>query len=59
MKYKEIDECVKELNGWYDKLLGHYCEDRICAECVLADEDHDCVLNNLQDLINKLEEKQL
>ena len=59
--YKEIDECVKELNGMYDKLLNHYCEDsnRICAECVLADEDHDCVLNNLQDLINKLEEKQL
>lgn len=44
MKYKEIDECAKELNG--------------CNECVLAEGDDECVLNILQDLIDKLEEKQ-
>lgn len=56
---KGIDECVKELNGLYDKLYKRYCGVRACNECILAEGDDECVLNILQDLINKLEEKQL
>ena len=59
MKYKEIDECVKELDGCYGKLYKRYCGVGACNECILAEGDDECVLNVLQDLINKLEEKQL
>ena len=59
MKYKEIDECAKELNGCYDKLYKRYCRVSACNECVLVEGDDECVLNILQDLIDKLEEKQL
>lgn len=59
MKYKEIDECVKELDGCYDKLYKRYCGVRDCDECILAEGDDECVLNILLDLIGALEEKQL
>lgn len=59
MKYKEIDECVKELDGCYDKLYKRYCGVRYCDECILAEGDDECVLNILLDLIGALEEKQL
>ena len=39
MKYKEIGECVKELDGLYDKLYKRYCGVRACNECILAEGD--------------------
>ena len=35
MEDKEIDECVKELNGLYDKLHERFCEGTFCTGCVL------------------------
>ena len=56
MKYKEIDECVKELNGMYDKLHKRFCEGTFCTECNLDEPYCDCLLSKLQDLIDALEE---
>lgn len=58
-KYKEIDECVSELNDCYDKLYKRYCDVENCRRCVLSEDGDYCILNDLQDLINKLEETQL
>lgn len=58
MKYKEIDEFVKELGNCYDKLNNRFCEGKTCIGCVLQYGSQDCVLNVLQDLIDALEEKQ-
>lgn len=54
---KGIDECVKELNGLYDKLYERFCEGKFCTECPL-DEPFGCLLITLVDLIDALEEKQ-
>lgn len=59
MKYKEIDECVKELNGMYDKLYERCCEGKFCTECFLDEPLGDCLLITLENLIDALEEKQL
>ena len=55
-EYKEIDECVKELNGLYDKLYERFCEGKICIGCPIGEQD--CLLTTLEDLIDSLEEKQ-
>lgn len=55
-EYKEIDECVKELNGLYDKLHERFCEGKLCTECNLNESYCDCLLSKLQDLIDALEE---
>ena len=57
-EYKEIDECVKELNGLYDKLYKRFCEGKFCTECFLDEPFGDCLLNKLQDLIDEYERKQ-
>ena len=57
-EYKEIDECVSKLNDCYDKLYKCFCEGAFCTECVLDKSFKDCLLINLLDLIDKLEEKQ-
>lgn len=54
-KNKEIDECVKELDGWYDKLYKRYCEGKICIGCPIGEQD--CLLTTLEDLIEELKEK--
>lgn len=56
MKYKEIDECVKELNGLYCKLYKRFCEGKFCAKYLLDEPYCDCLLSKLQDLIDALEE---
>lgn len=56
-EYKEIDECVSELNDCYDKLHKCFCEGTLCTECVLDEPFEDCLLTKLQDLIDVLEEK--
>lgn len=58
MKYKEIDECVKELGNCYDKLYKCFCEGKLCIRCPLGEPYCDCLLTKLQDSIEKLEEKQ-
>lgn len=55
---KGIDECVKELNGLYDKLYERFCEGKFCTECFLDEPFGDCLLITLGDLIDSLEEKQ-
>lgn len=57
-KYKEIDECVSELNDCYDKVYKCFCEGTFCTECVLDEQFEDCLLIRLQDLIDVCEEKQ-
>lgn len=56
-EYKEIDECVKELNGLYDEFYKRFCEGTSCTECLLSEPFHDCLLITLGDLIDALEEK--
>lgn len=58
MKYKEIDECVKELNGMYDKLYERFCEGKFCIGCLLEEPYGRCLLTELLDSIERLEEKQ-
>ena len=53
---EEIKECVKELNGMYDKLHKRFCEGKLCTECNLNEPYCDCLLSKLQDLIDALEE---
>jgi hypothetical protein len=53
-EYKEIDECVKELNGLYDKLHKRFCEWELCTECPLDEPFGDCLLITLGDLIDEL-----
>lgn len=59
MKYKEIEECVKELNGMYDKLYERFCEGKLCIGCLLEEPYGGCLLAKLRDSIERLEEKQL
>ena len=56
-EYKEIDECVKELNGLYDKLYERFCEGKLCSECILDEPFCDCLLTKLRDLIDALEDE--
>lgn len=58
MKYKEIDECVKELGYCYDKLNKRFCEGKVCVGCPIGEPYCGCLLRNLEDLIDTLEEKQ-
>ena len=55
---KGIDECVKELNGLYDKLYERFCEGKFCTECPLYVPFGDCLLITFGYLIDALEEKQ-
>ena len=56
MKYKEIDECVKELNEMYDKLHKRFCEGTSCTECVLDKPRDTCILLKITGLIEEIEE---
>lgn len=58
MKYKEIDECVKELGNCYDEFYKRFCEGTSCTKCLLSEPFHDCLLIKLRDSIELLEEKQ-
>lgn len=58
MKYKEIDECLKELGACYDEFYKRFCEGKFCTECHLDEPFGDCLLITLGDLIDALEEKQ-
>lgn len=58
-KYKENDECVKELGNCYDKLYKRFCEGQFCDGCVLNESFGYCSLNELKHLIDKLEEAKL
>lgn len=57
-EYKEIDECVKELNGLYDKLHERFCEGTFCTGCVLDKPRDTCILLKITGLIEEIEEKQ-
>lgn len=56
---KEIDECVKELNGLYDKLYERFCEGKFCTDCNLDIKNDNCILNKLIVTIDALEKKYL
>lgn len=58
-EYKEIDVCVKELGDCYDKLYERFCEGTNCMfnMCVMSYGSHGCLLIDLLDLIEALEEK--
>ena len=56
-EYKEIDECISELNDCYDKLYKCFCEGKFCTECNLGVPYDGCVLCILQDSIEILKEK--
>lgn len=55
---KEIDECIKELDVCFDKLYKCFCKGKFCTECPFDELYCDCLLSNLQDLIEDLKEKQ-
>lgn len=55
---KEIKECIKELDACYDKLYKYFCEGKLCIGCPIGEPYCGCLLRNLEDLIDALEEKQ-
>lgn len=58
MKYKEIDECVKELGNYYNKLHKRYCEGNKCTNCFMGNKDDLCTLLKIKKIFEELEEKQ-
>ncbi len=54
-EYKEIDECISELNDCYDELYKRFCEGTLCNECLLDEPLCDCLLTKLQDSIDTLQ----
>lgn len=39
-EYKEIDECVSELNDCYDKVYKCFCEGTFCKGCILNKKEN-------------------